>query len=301
MDLRLPGLSGVDAIRTIRQTHPELRFIVLTTYDGDEDIHRALDAGAQAYLLKAMSHAEVTSAIRKVHLGSRVIPEPVSRTLAGRAPHSDLSPREIEVLELIAKGLSNKEIGQALGIAEATVKWHVSIILGRLNVADRTEALVAAAPAGDHAPAMIPAAVSLALFAMASPIVRPPEPADDSSASYSRRVWQSADGLPEDLAQAFAQTPDGYLWIGTSGGLVRFDGVRFVVFNRATEPAFRDDSIYSLLTTSDGALWAGTEGGGLVRYQDGSFPGLRPRGRAHQRLRARGLRRRGQPPVGGNR
>jgi DNA-binding NarL/FixJ family response regulator len=148
MDLRLPGLSGVDAIRTIRLTRPELRFIVLTTYDGDEDIYRALDAGAQAYLLKAMSHAEVTSAIRKVHLGSRVIPEPVSRTLAERPPHSDLSPREMDVLKLIAKGLSNKEIGQSLGIAEATVKWHVSIILGRLNVADRTEALVAAVQRG---------------------------------------------------------------------------------------------------------------------------------------------------------
>jgi ligand-binding sensor domain-containing protein/signal transduction histidine kinase len=91
------------------------------------------------------------------------------------------------------------------------------------------------------------------------------------AASYSRRVWQSADGLPEDFAQALAQTPDGYLWIGTSGGLVRFDGVRFTVFNRGNEKAFRDDSIYSLLTTSDGALWAGTEGGGLIRYKDGAF------------------------------
>jgi DNA-binding NarL/FixJ family response regulator len=148
MDLRLPGLSGVEAIRTIRKTNPDLRFIVLTTYDGDEDIHRALEAGAQAYLLKAMSHADVTAAIRKVHLGSRVIPEPVSKTLAERPPQSDLSPREVEVLELIAQGLSNKEIGKALGIAEATVKWHVSIILSRLNVADRTEALVAALQRG---------------------------------------------------------------------------------------------------------------------------------------------------------
>jgi DNA-binding NarL/FixJ family response regulator len=148
MDLRLPGLSGVEAIRAIRKTHPDLRFIVLTTYDGDEDIHRALEAGAQAYLLKAMSHVEVTGAIRKVHLGSRVIPEPVSKTLAERPPQSDLSPRETEVLELIAQGLSNREIGKALGIAEATVKWHVSIILSRLNVGDRTEALVAALQRG---------------------------------------------------------------------------------------------------------------------------------------------------------
>lgn len=148
MDLRLPGLSGVDAIRTIRKTQPNLRFIVLTTYDGDEDIHRALEAGAQAYLLKAMSHAEVTSAIRKVHGGSRVIPEPISKTLAERPPHSQLSPRELEVLALIADGLSNKEIGQRLGITEATVKWHVNIILGRLGVADRTEAIVAALQRG---------------------------------------------------------------------------------------------------------------------------------------------------------
>jgi ligand-binding sensor domain-containing protein/signal transduction histidine kinase len=95
-------------------------------------------------------------------------------------------------------------------------------------------------------------------------------PSSDST-PYSRRVWRSADGLPEDFAQSLAQTYDGYLWIGTSGGLVRFDGTRFVVFNRETVPAFRDDSVYSLLVSKDGALWAGTEGGGLIRYKDGSF------------------------------
>jgi DNA-binding NarL/FixJ family response regulator len=148
MDLRLPGLSGVQAIKTIRETAPSVRFIVLTTYDGDEDIRRALDAGAQAYLLKAMSHDDVTAAIRKVHSGARVIPQSVSRTLADRAPHSQLSPREIEVLELIATGCSNKEIGRALGITEATVKWHVNLILNRLDVADRTAAIVAALQRG---------------------------------------------------------------------------------------------------------------------------------------------------------
>jgi DNA-binding NarL/FixJ family response regulator len=110
MDLRLPGASGVDAIRTIRALRPTIRFIVLTTYAGDEDIHRALDAGAHAYLLKGMSHAEVTSAVRKVHSGGRVIPEAVSKTLAQRRPQSQLSPREVEVLQLIAGGCSNKEI-----------------------------------------------------------------------------------------------------------------------------------------------------------------------------------------------
>lgn len=88
---------------------------------------------------------------------------------------------------------------------------------------------------------------------------------------YSRRVWQSADGLPEDFAQALARTRDGYLWIGTSGGLVRFDGVRFAVFNRENQTAFRDDSFYSLFVSKDGTLWGGTEGGGSVRYQGGSF------------------------------
>ena len=148
MDLRLPGLSGVQAIRKIRETNPDVRFIVLTTYDGDEDIRRALDAGAQAYLLKAMSHVDVTAAIRKVHSGARVIPQSVSKTLEECGPQSQLSSREVEVLELIANGFSNKEIGRALGITEATVKWHVNLILNRLDVADRTEAIVAALQRG---------------------------------------------------------------------------------------------------------------------------------------------------------
>jgi ligand-binding sensor domain-containing protein/signal transduction histidine kinase len=88
---------------------------------------------------------------------------------------------------------------------------------------------------------------------------------------YSRRIWQSSDGLPEDFTQSFAQTPDGYLWIGTSGGLARFDGMRFVVFNSRNESAFTDDSVYSLLVARDGTLWAGTEGGGLIRYRHGTF------------------------------
>jgi two-component system NarL family response regulator len=148
MDLRLPGLSGVEAILKIREAHPDIRFIVLTTYDGDEDIRRALAAGAQAYLLKAMSHTEVTAAIRKVHSGGRVIPQAVSKALADRPPQSQLSAREVEVLELIAQGFSNKEIGRALGITEATVKWHVNLILHRLDVADRTEAIVTALQRG---------------------------------------------------------------------------------------------------------------------------------------------------------
>lgn len=148
MDLRLPGMSGAKAIERLREIRPELRFIVLTTYDGDEDIHKALEAGAQGYLLKGMSHTEVTDAIRKVHTGSRCIPESVSKKLAKRPPQSELSARELEVLRQIARGLSNREIGSELGIAEATVKWHVNIILSRLGVSDRTEAIVAALQRG---------------------------------------------------------------------------------------------------------------------------------------------------------
>jgi two-component system NarL family response regulator len=144
MDLRLPGLSGVEAIRSLRKTHSRLRFIVLTTYDGDEDIHRALDAGAQAYLLKAMSHSDLANAIRRVASGLKFIPPSVSRSLAERPPRSDLSTRELQVLELIVKGHSNKEIGDKLSISEATVKWHVNMILSRLNVSDRTQAAVTA-------------------------------------------------------------------------------------------------------------------------------------------------------------
>jgi DNA-binding NarL/FixJ family response regulator len=148
MDLRLPGLSGVEAIVTIRKLNPKLRFIVLTTYEGDEDIHRALEAGAQAYLLKGMPHDKLANAIRRVHSGLKFIPESVSRSLAERPPHSELSARELEVLKLIVEGHSNKEIGDTLGISEATVKWHVSIILNRLNVSDRTQATVAALQRG---------------------------------------------------------------------------------------------------------------------------------------------------------
>jgi signal transduction histidine kinase/ligand-binding sensor domain-containing protein len=105
--------------------------------------------------------------------------------------------------------------------------------------------------------------------ASAGPVAAPPPV--ERPGSYSRHVWQSTDGLPEDLAQAIAETPDGHLWIGTSGGLVRFDGFRFTVFDHQTSDAFRDDSIYTLLTAKDGTLWAGSEGGGLIHLANGRF------------------------------
>lgn len=144
MDLRMPKMGGVQAIRAIRADYPNSGFIVLTTYNGDEDIYKALTAGAQGYLLKGMPHGELLEAIRTVHAGLRYVPEPVLQRLAERTPSSALSARELQILRLIVKGLSNKQIADNLGITEGTVKWHVNIILGRLNVSDRTQAAVAA-------------------------------------------------------------------------------------------------------------------------------------------------------------
>ena len=143
MDLRMPECSGVEAIQAIRKFSTAGGFIVLTTYHGDEDIHRALMAGAQAYLLKGMPHGELLRAIRDVHAGKRYLPETVAKSLAER-PHEELSAREMEILRLVAKGHSNKQIGAALGITEGTVKWHINIILSRLHVSDRTQAVLTA-------------------------------------------------------------------------------------------------------------------------------------------------------------
>jgi two-component system, NarL family, response regulator len=128
--------------------HPEACFVVLTTYEGDEDIYQALEAGARAYIIKGMPHELLVDALRRVHAGGRFVPSPVSRALASRTPSSDLSSREREVLQLLARGESNKEIATHLGITEATVKCHVSVILMRLQVADRTQAVLAALQRG---------------------------------------------------------------------------------------------------------------------------------------------------------
>lgn len=148
MDLRLPGMSGVDAIRAIMARHPNAKFVVLTTYEGDEDIHQALQAGARSYIIKGMPHDALVNALRRVHSGGRFLPQPVSRALNSRIPNSDLSGREREVLDLIVHGKSNKEIASSLGITESTVKCHVSVILMRLNVSDRTQAVVTALQRG---------------------------------------------------------------------------------------------------------------------------------------------------------
>ncbi|HTY85572.1 MAG TPA: response regulator transcription factor [Silvibacterium sp.] len=149
MDLRLPGkMGGVEAIISIRTSWPGARFIVVTTYDGDEDIHRALEAGAHGYIIKGMPYQTLVTAIERVHAGKRFLPPTVADALASRMPDSDLSSRELEVLKLLVAGRTNKDIGNALGITEATVKSHVSTILMRLNVSDRTQAVVTALQRG---------------------------------------------------------------------------------------------------------------------------------------------------------
>jgi DNA-binding NarL/FixJ family response regulator len=148
MDLRLPGMSGVDAIRQIRSEYPQSRFVVMTTYEGDEDIYQALEAGAQAYLIKCMPGETLVDAILKVNSGLRVIPAAVAKSLAARTPNSALTDRERDVLALIVKGKSNKEIASELGITEGTVKCHVNVILSRMGVSDRTQAAIAALQRG---------------------------------------------------------------------------------------------------------------------------------------------------------
>jgi DNA-binding NarL/FixJ family response regulator len=144
IDLRLPKLSGVEVIQQVRAETPHARFVVLTTYDGDEDIYRALKSGAKAYLLKGMSTEELMTTIREVHAGRSHIPAAIAERLAERMGTEDLTPREAEVLEQIVSGKSNKEIAAELAISEATVKTHINTLLSKLGVADRTQAATAA-------------------------------------------------------------------------------------------------------------------------------------------------------------
>jgi len=148
MDLRMPVMGGADAIAALRREFPGARVIVLTTFDGDEDIYRSLQAGALGYLLKDMFFEELEDAIRTVHAGGRRIPGVVAERLAGRMAGSDLTARELEVLELIVRGMSNKAIAGALGISEATVKSHMNSILSKLDAEDRTQAATKAIQRG---------------------------------------------------------------------------------------------------------------------------------------------------------
>jgi two-component system NarL family response regulator len=148
MDLQLPRLGGAETIGKIREQFPEARFLVLTTFDGDEDIYRALQAGARGYLLKGMDPAELIAAVHSVHAGKRHIPAAVAEKLAARMSNEELTSRELEVLGRIAEGRSNREIAADLYISEATVKSHVNSLLAKLGVADRTHAAVVAIERG---------------------------------------------------------------------------------------------------------------------------------------------------------
>jgi DNA-binding NarL/FixJ family response regulator len=140
MDLQLPNLGGVAAITRIRAETPSARFIVLTTYDGDEDIYRSLQAGAKAYLLKGMTIDDLLNTIRLVHAGKSSISPVIAEKLAERMATQDLTARERAVLERIVAGRANKEIATDLAISEATVKTHVNNLLSKLGVSDRTNA-----------------------------------------------------------------------------------------------------------------------------------------------------------------
>lgn len=148
MDLQMPGMAGVEAIKQIRRTVPGARFIVLTTFDGDEDIYRAMQAGAKAYLLKGVDMEELVETIRAVNSGHGRIPTVIAEKLAQRVGSEELTSREVEVLERIVAGRANKEIASDLHISEATVKSHVNSLLGKLGASDRTQAAVLALQRG---------------------------------------------------------------------------------------------------------------------------------------------------------
>jgi two-component system NarL family response regulator len=148
MDLRMPDVEGVAAIGAIFATAKSARIIVLTTYDSDEDIYRGLQAGAKGYLLKETEPDELLNAIRTVHRGQQYIPPDVGAKLAQRLSNPELSERELEVVHSLAQGMSNAEIAAALSIGEGTVKSHINRILNKLDVNDRTQAVIVAVKRG---------------------------------------------------------------------------------------------------------------------------------------------------------
>jgi two-component system, NarL family, response regulator len=144
LDLRMPGMNGLDTLHALRRSGISIRTIVLTSYALDEDIYRAVQAGAQGYLLKDAPQAEMLEAIRSVHSGRRYLPQAIADRLAERMLRSSLTERELEVLQMLARGLTNKEIGRALSISGNTVRNHVNSIIEKLEVSDRTEAATVA-------------------------------------------------------------------------------------------------------------------------------------------------------------
>ena len=148
MDLRMPDMDGVQATRAIRNEFPEAKIIALTSYDGDQDIYRALEAGVRGYMLKEMVHTDVIRAIRTVYSGKRLMPHEVAERLSEYFPQVALTPREVEVLGYVARGLANKEIAEKLGTASGTIKMHIQNILEKLGAADRTHAVTIAIQRG---------------------------------------------------------------------------------------------------------------------------------------------------------
>jgi DNA-binding NarL/FixJ family response regulator len=148
LDLRMPGMSGIDTLRALKESQTTARTIILTSFETDENIYRAIQAGAQGYLLKDTSQSQMLEAIATVHAGKRYIPRQIAARLAERMLRSDLTARELEILEMLAKGLTNKQIGHALAISENTVRNHVNSIMEKLEVSDRTEAVAVAIQQG---------------------------------------------------------------------------------------------------------------------------------------------------------
>jgi DNA-binding NarL/FixJ family response regulator len=148
MDLRLPGMSGIECTTAILREFPEAHILMLSTHSGEEEIYRAMHAGAKGYIVKSVIREELLRAIREVHQGRQYVDPLVASHLAERRSHRSLSAREVEVLHMVAKGLGNKEIANALNIAEVTVKLHVSHVLEKLSVKDRTQAATVALQRG---------------------------------------------------------------------------------------------------------------------------------------------------------
>lgn len=148
LDLRMPGLNGIDLLLALKKSGSPARAIVLTSYETDEDIYRAVQAGAQGYLLKDTPLKEMLEAIRTVHAGKRFIPRQIAQRLAERMMRTELTARELEILKMMAKGPTNKQIGHALGISDYTVRNHVNSIIEKLEVSDRTEAATTAIQRG---------------------------------------------------------------------------------------------------------------------------------------------------------
>jgi DNA-binding NarL/FixJ family response regulator len=148
LDLRMPGMNGIDTLHALKEMKASVRVIILTSFETDENIYRAVQAGAQGYLLKNTSQCQMLEAIATVHAGKRYIPNQIAARLAERMLRSNLTARESEILEMLAKGLTNKQIGSALTISENTVRNHVNSIMEKLEVSDRTEAVAVAIQQG---------------------------------------------------------------------------------------------------------------------------------------------------------